>query len=200
MSHICHHVFIEYLELLWLKDIATVCCGLIIAIFGIAYPILIDTISDVGTKYNSKTLNIVRKYEFPHNSLNVPSLKNQSIFEIVIILNLIAFIPLFIDFSKYHSYSFLGSFFDIIAIIVSIFTSVLFILWVNVIKLYKNEPNVLLNHLIKKFRDERDPIKKKNLYKTILEFGILAQINSDRQIDKTIFDFLVNDVNSSDND
>jgi hypothetical protein len=55
-----------------LDSIKSFCVLLDIGIITIAYPILIETITNLGSKYNSPYLNQVFFYEFPLNKfLNI---------------------------------------------------------------------------------------------------------------------------------
>lgn len=53
-----------------LENIAEICIAIDTAILGIAYPIIIDKISNIGDKYSSDYLSNVFNSEFPQNEIN----------------------------------------------------------------------------------------------------------------------------------
>lgn len=52
-----------------LKYIVEICVGIDIAILGIAYPIIIDKISNIGQKFSSNYLANAFEDEFPQRKL-----------------------------------------------------------------------------------------------------------------------------------
>lgn len=71
-----------------MKYIIEICVAIDIAILGIAYPILIDKISNIGQKYDSEYLPNVFDFEYPDNKI----IGKISFFQLILILTLLSFI------------------------------------------------------------------------------------------------------------
>ena len=71
-----------------MKYIIEICVAIDIAILGIAYPILIDKISNIGQKYNSEYLPNVFESEFPDYKV----WGRLSFFQTILILTLLSFV------------------------------------------------------------------------------------------------------------
>ena len=71
-----------------LENIAEICIAIDTAILGIAYPIIIDKISNIGDKYSSDYLSNVFNTEFPQNEINLGS-KKVSTFQFMLYLNIL---------------------------------------------------------------------------------------------------------------
>lgn len=192
MSIACHHVFIDFLTEVNLNEVATICCGIISVIFGIAYPIILGTISNVGKSYNSTYLSKVMEFEFLHQKL----VKNFSLFEILIVFNILFFFLLIIEFNLIW----INNLFSVIAIAVSFCIVIAFMFWIRIVKIYIGEPTYLINRLKNKYYKEIDSTKKNYIIKTIFEFGIHAQAENDTHIDETIRAFLIDELNRKSNE
>ena len=87
------------------ENIIEICVAIDIAILGIAYPIIIDKISNIGEKYSSQYISILFENEFPQLPIKF-RLKKRSyqiaIFKLTLYLTLITF--LFIIFNEKTKY------------------------------------------------------------------------------------------------
>ncbi|MHA8059073.1 hypothetical protein [Aquirufa nivalisilvae] len=68
----------DYSVVLDVNNVIAICVAIDIAILGIAYPIIIDKISNIGDKYLSEYIPVLFNSEFPQNTLSKISLNNQS--------------------------------------------------------------------------------------------------------------------------
>jgi len=110
--------------------IIEICVAIDIAILGIAYPILVDKISNIGTKYNSEYLPNIFDSEFPQ----IKIINNISIFQGVLILTVSSFV--FKIFSLQPLDCFKGNIFienstDIIIFILTVLLTFCFFYWLN---------------------------------------------------------------------
>ena len=71
-----------------LENIAEICIAIDTAILGIAYPIIIDKISNIGDKYSSDYLSNVFNAEFPQNKIRLGS-KKVSTFQFMLYLTIL---------------------------------------------------------------------------------------------------------------
>jgi hypothetical protein len=59
------------------ENIIEICVAIDIAILGIAYPIIVDKISNIGDKYKSQYIPVLFNDEFPQKALNIKLLKKE---------------------------------------------------------------------------------------------------------------------------
>ncbi|TAE79383.1 MAG: hypothetical protein EAY81_11290, partial [Bacteroidetes bacterium] len=57
--------------------IIEICVAIDIAILGIAYPIIVDKISNIGDKYSSQYIPVLFSTEFPQKSLTFSLFKRE---------------------------------------------------------------------------------------------------------------------------
>lgn len=80
-----------------IDNIVSICVALDISIIGIAYPIIIDKISNIGSKYSSDYLSELFEKEFPQKKIAIRGRK-ISYFILAIYSTVISFIPLIFSF------------------------------------------------------------------------------------------------------
>ena len=79
-----------------LENIAEICIAIDTAILGIAYPIIIDKISNIGDKYSSDYLSNVFNSEFPQNEIKLGS-KKVSTFQFMLYFTILILISVSIS-------------------------------------------------------------------------------------------------------
>lgn len=172
-----------------MKYIIEICVAIDIAILGIAYPILIDKISNIGQKYNSEYLPNVFESEFPDYKV----WGKLSFFQTILILTLLSFV--FQIFSLQPTKCLEGFYIvdNSADILVFIFTGILtatFIIWLNKIMKYQGKGSDLLNYLINKYNSNKsDDQSNTYLLKTINEFSLYAIKQQDVHLQKSLLDF-----------
>lgn len=169
--------------------IIEICVAIDIAILGIAYPILIDKISNIGQKYNSEYLPNVFDFEYPDNKI----IGKISFFQFILILTLLSFIfkifPLEpIEYFKGNSL--IENSADILVFTLTLILTISFFYWVNKIMLFQGKASELLKYLISKYDNKKEDDQSKTyLLKTINEFAIFAIENQDIHIQESLLDF-----------
>ncbi|MER3374557.1 MAG: hypothetical protein RIM83_07960 [Allomuricauda sp.] len=175
-----------------IDNIVSICVALDIAIIGIAYPIIIDKISNIGSKYSSDYLSELFEKEFPQKRIKILGWK-ISYFILAIYATVISFIPLIFKFEPlfgWERYWVVNNSADLIVFITTTFLIILFFIWLNKVSIYNHKSTKLLNYLVSKYNDSKDSEKEENYHlKTINEFAYYAIRNQDTHIQKTLVSF-----------
>src|SRR5690606_24595039 len=172
-----------------MKYIIEICVAIDIAILGIAYPILIDKISNIGQKYNSEYLPNVFESEFPDNKV----FGKFSFFQTFLILTLISFVFQILSIPPikcFEGFYIIDNSADILVFILTGILTTTFIIWLNKIMNYQGKGSELLNYLINKYNNSQDENQSKTyLLKTINEFSIYAIKQQDVHLQQSLLDF-----------
>ncbi|MEB8345864.1 hypothetical protein OO010_07390 [Flavobacteriaceae bacterium KMM 6898] len=169
--------------------IIEICVAIDIAILGIAYPILIDKISNIGQKYDSEYLPNVFDFEYPDNKI----IGKISFFQFILILTLLSFLfkifPLEpIEYFKGNR--FIENSADILVFTLTLLLTISFFYWVNKIMLFQGKASELLKYLINKYDNKKEDDQSKTyLLKTINEFAIFAIEKQDIHLQESLLDF-----------
>lgn len=173
------------------KYIIEICVAIDIAIIGLAYPITLDKISNIGSKYKSNYLSRVFEKEFPQISMG-PKLPFRSrpitYFEWLLFVTFFSFLFLIFEFEPW-----IPAFANSNKLVVFVFTALLLIsliIWVDKVALYIGKPTRLLTRLIYKYKAiKKDSVYKTYLLKTINEFTTFAVENEDEHLLETLSSF-----------
>lgn len=175
-----------------IDNIVSICVALDIAIIGIAYPIIIDKISNIGSKYSSDYLSELFEKEFPQNKIGLRRWK-ISYFILAIYATVISFIPLIFSFEPlfdWEKYWIVNNSAELIVFITTSVLVILFFIWLNKVSIYNHKSTKLLNYLVSKYNDSKDSDVEENYHlKTINEFAYYAIRNQDTHIQKTLVSF-----------
>lgn len=169
--------------------IIEICVAIDIAILGIAYPILVDKISNIGTKYKSEYLPNVFDSEFPQNK----TFSKISIFQLVLIVTVSSFILKIFSFKPLDCFKeipLIENSADILIFILTSFLTFSFFYWLNMIMLYQGKASELLKYLINKYKNQKEENQSKTyLLKTINDFTIYAIENQDIHLQASLLEF-----------
>lgn len=172
-----------------MKYIIEICVAIDIAILGIAYPILIDKISNIGQKYNSEYLPNVFESELPDNKV----FGKFSFFQTILIFTLISFIFQILSIPPIkclEGFCIVDNSADIILFILTGILTTTFIIWLNKIMRYQGKGSDLLNYLINKYNNNKiNDQSNTYLLKTINEFSLYAIKQQDIHLQKSLLDF-----------
>lgn len=181
------------------ENIIEICVAIDIAILGIAYPIIIDKISNIGEKYSSQYISILFENEFPQLPIKF-RLKKRSyqiaIFKLTLYLTLITF--LFIIFNEKPLFGwnnwFINNSAKLIVLTSSILLTAFFLIWLDKVLLYNGKSTTLLKRLISKYNtlDDETEIKQYHL-KSINELTYYAIQKQDEHLQKTLLEFYSNE-------
>lgn len=172
-----------------MNNIIEICVAIDIAILGIAYPILIDKISNIGQKYNSEYLPNVFDSSYPDNKV----FGKISFFQSILILTLVSFIFKIFYFQPinyFENNKFIINSANILVFLMTLLLTISFFYWVNKIMLFTGKASQLLDHLIKKYNNHKEEDQSKTyLLKAINEFAIFAIEKQDIHLQESLLNF-----------
>ncbi len=174
-----------------LKYIVEICVALDIAIFGIAYPIIINEIGKIGDEYKSSYLSEVFNLEVPQKNFNRFYFKGSRI-KFYLLITICSFLLLILNLEPWWGMDFwlINNSAYIIVLILTIVLTTNFILWLDKLALYNGKTLKILKHIILKFdNSSNDSNLQKYCLKTINEFAFYAIRNQDSHIQKELLDF-----------
>ncbi|MGV8946117.1 MAG: hypothetical protein ACOH1N_06780 [Lutibacter sp.] len=175
-----------------IDNIVSICVALDIAIIGIAYPIIIDKISNIGSKYSSDYLSELFEKEFPQKKIGIKIFgKKISYFILAIYLTVLSFLPLIFKFEplfNWEKYWVINNSANLLVFLTSTTLIIFFFIWLDKISIYNHKSTKLLNYLVSKYNNSKE--KEENYHlKTINEFAYYAIRNQDIHIQKTLVSF-----------
>lgn len=180
-----------------MKYVIEICVAIDIAILGIAYPIIVDKISNIGEKYYSNYLSELFNHEYLQRKVR---LLNISSFKFTLYFTIFLFLFLILDLQPLFKTGIpiidrvIGNSAEILVFISTINLTIQFFIWLDLVMLYNGKTTTLLKRIITKYNsfENADNIQKKYHLKTINEFSFYAlnnSINPDKHLQKTLVDF-----------
>lgn len=178
-------------------DIITICVPLIIGIFTIAYPIILEQISKIGVKYNSKYLLVL--FDNEHYQKKRRFFKSN-IFQISLISTLAS---LFFHITKFQplfgwNNCIINNSAKIITILLTITLICIFLKWLNEVRRYITNIYDLLNYIIEKYEKTKDNEIKRIALMSINEFVIYSINTKDKELQKKLLNFYEEHFNDND--
>lgn len=172
--------------------IIEICVGIDIAILGIAYPIIIDKISNVGDKYSSHYLSEIFKYEFPHQIIHIRKLGVEwSIFKTLLIITITCFIFLIFKFKPLFGWDnyWINNSAKLLVLFLSGLLTIFFFLWIDKVALFNGKQTKLLKHVIKKYKKAKNDTMRGYYLRAINELSTYAIRNQDEHLQQTLLEF-----------
>lgn len=173
-----------------IDNIISICVALDIAIIGIAYPIIVDKISNIGSKYSSDYLLELFEKEFPQKKIKILEW-GISYFIFAIYATVISFIPLIFKFKPlfgWEKYWIVSNSAELLVFLTSTTLLIFFFIWLDKVSIYNHKSTKLLNYLVSKYNNSKE--YEENYYlKTINEFAYYAIRNQDTHIQMTLVSF-----------
>ncbi|WP_394774035.1 hypothetical protein [Flavobacterium sp.] len=178
-----------------LENIIEICVAIDIAILGIAYPIIVDKISNIGDKYSSEYLSVLFNNDFPQKTFSRNLMGRNfeiSIFKLTLFLTIITF--LFLIFNESPPFGFDNWFVNnsakIIVLLFTTFLTVFFFMWLDKVVLYNGKSTSLLKYIISKYNAINDNSEIKRYYlKAINELTFYAVEKQDEHLQETLLEF-----------
>lgn len=172
------------------ENIIEICVAIDIAILGIAYPIIVDKISNIGDKYSSEYIPVVFNDEFPQKAFKF--IKRISIFELTIFATIFSFI--FIIFRTKPLFSldnwFINNSANLLIFTLTTLLIVFFFIWLGKVSLYNGKSKSLLTHLIKNYNKSKADTEIQNYHlKAINELAFYAIDKQDEHLQETLLEF-----------
>jgi hypothetical protein len=177
------------------ENIIEICVAIDVAILGIAYPIVIDKISNIGDKYSSEYIPVLFNNEFPQRSLKInfgKRLFNIPVFNLTIYCTLSSFLFLIFEIPPPADYNnwFINNSADYLALSLTILLIILFFIWLNKVALYNGKSKSLLTHLINKYNKSKPNTETQNYHlKAINEIALYAIEKQDEHLQETLLEF-----------
>lgn len=178
-----------------IENIIEICISIDIAIFGIAYPIIVDKISNIGEKYNSEYVSVLFNNDFPQKIIKRKIYSKQleiSIFKLTLFVTILTFSFLIFNFEPFFGWDnfIINNSAKLLVLIFSILLTVIFFIWLDKVTLYNGKSTSLLKYIITKY-DKLDVNSELKSYylKSINELTFYAIDKQDEHLQETLLEF-----------
>lgn len=174
-----------------LENIAEICIAIDTAILGIAYPIIIDKISNIGEKYSSDYLSNVFNAEFPQNQIRL-GCKKVSFFQFMLYLSILILAFLIFRLEPLFGWDnwVVNNSADILVLLSTSCLTIIFFIWLNKVLLFNGKATTILKHLIKKYSNtNKDSEVNSYCLKAINDFTYYTIEKQDEHLQETLLNF-----------
>ena len=177
------------------ENIIEICVAIDIAILGIAYPIIIDKISNIGDKYSSEYIPVLFNNEFPQKALRLKIRKRVfsiPICKLTLFLTLFSFLFLIFKIPPPFDWDnwFINNSANYIVLLLTILLIIFFFIWLGKVALYNGKSKFLLTHVIHEYNISKPDLKIQNYHlKAINEIAFYAIEKQDEHLQKTLLEF-----------
>lgn len=177
------------------ENIIEICVAIDIAILGIAYPIIIDKISNIGDKYSSEYIPVLFNNEFPQKALRLKICKRVfsiPMFKLTLFVTLFSFLFLILKIPPPFDWDnwFINSSANYIVLLLTILLIIFFFIWLGKVALYNGKSKSLLTHVINKYNNSKPDTEIQNYHlKAINEIAFYAIEKQDEHLQKTLLEF-----------
>lgn len=174
-----------------LENIAEICIAIDTAILGIAYPIIIDKISNIGEKYSSDYLLNVFNAEFPQNQIRL-GCKKVSFFQFMLYLAILILAFLIFRLEPLFGWDnwVVNNSADILVLLSTSCLTIIFFIWLNKVLLFNGKATTILKHLIKKYSNtNKDSEVNSYCLKAINDFTYYTIEKQDEHLQETLLNF-----------
>jgi hypothetical protein len=175
--------------------IVEICVAIDIAILGIAYPIIVDKISNIGDKYMSRYISVLFDNEFPQRSLSVSLNKkiySISIFKLILYTTLVSLFFLIFKFPPLFAWDnwLVNNSAKYIVFALSLLFTVSFFIWLDKVVLYNGKSTSLLKYIISNYDLLKNDTDAKQYHlKSINELTFYSIEKQDEHLQETLLDF-----------
>lgn len=175
--------------------IIEICVAIDIAILSIAYPIIVDKISNIGDKYSSDYIPVLFNNEFPQKSVTIKISKRQygtPFFKLTLFATLISFIFLIFNFEPLFGWDnwIINNSAKLTVLFLTILLIVLFFIWLGKVALYNGKSKTLLTHIISNYKKSNTNTELHSYHlKAINELAFYAIEKQDEHLQETLLEF-----------
>jgi hypothetical protein len=175
--------------------IVEICIAIDIAILGIAYPIIVDKISNIGDRYKSNYLSVLFNKEIPQRQIILKFRRTRielSIFQLALYVTIISLLFLIFPIEPPFGWDnfFINKSAKLLVFALTLCLTVLFFLWLNKVVLFNGKPTNLLSFVINKYKSlKKESTDKQYFLKTINEFTFYAIDKQDEHLQETLLEF-----------
>lgn len=177
------------------ENIIEICVAIDIAILGIAYPIIIDKISNIGDKYSSEYIPVLFNYEIPQIAIKITVAHKKyeiSIFKLTLFTTIFSFIFLIFQFQPPFGWDnwFINNSAKLAVFGLSVLLVVLFFIWLGKVALYNGKSKSILTHIINNYKKSKTETEIQGYHlKAINEFAFYAIEKQDEHLQETLLEF-----------
>ncbi len=177
------------------ENIIEICVGIDIAILGIAYPIIIDKISNIGDKYSSEYIPVLFNNEFPQKVLRIQIHKSFfciTVFKLTLFSTLFSFLFLIFKIPPPFNWDnwFINNSANYLVLLLSILLIIFFFIWLGKVALYSGKSKSLLTHVINEYKKSKPDTEIQNYHlKAINEIAFYAIEKQDEHLQETLLEF-----------
>lgn len=178
-----------------LEYIVEICVAIDIAILGIAYPIIVDKISNIGDKYTSQYISNLFENEFPQLPIRFTFRKRIyqiSIFKLTLYLTIITFLSLIINAKPLFGWDnwFINNSAKLLVLTATFLLTIFFFIWLDKVVLYNGKSTSLLTRIISKYNILTGDTEIKSYHlKSINELTFYAIEKQDEHLQETLLEF-----------
>jgi hypothetical protein len=178
-----------------LENIIEICVAIDIAILGIAYPIIVDKISNIGDKYSSLYLSELFNQEFPQKTITINFRKRQlnfSIFKSTLYLTILTFVFLIFKFKPLFGWNnwMVNNSAKLLVLFGTSILTIFFFIWLDKLVLFNGKSTTLLKRIISKYGNLRTDSQFKAYHlKSINELTFYAINKQDEHLQQTLLEF-----------
>ena len=182
-----------------LENIIEICVGIDIAILGIAYPIIVDKISNIGEKYSSEYLSELFSKEIPQLTISLTIRRKKfslTLFKLTLYVTIFSFLFLICKCKPWFGWDnwFINNSAKIIILLLTALTTIFFFIWLDKVSLYNGKSTTLLKRLVIKYPKLKNDTEIKQYYlKSINEFTLYAIAKQDEHLQGSLLDFYANE-------
>jgi hypothetical protein len=172
--------------------IVEICIAIDIAILGIAYPIIIDKISNIGEKYSSEYIDVLFNKEFPQRDVRLPFFGFVPIIKLFLCATIFSFVFLIFEFRPLFGWNntFINNSAKYVVFTLTFALTTVFLIWLNRVTLYSGHARSLLKFLISKYKKLPDDTERKTYHlKAINELTLYVVEKQDYHLQKTLLEF-----------
>ncbi|MGN6343272.1 MAG: hypothetical protein ACTHML_20000 [Ginsengibacter sp.] len=185
-----------------LEYIVEICVAIDIAILGIAYPIIVDKISNIGDKYSSQYISNLFDNEFPQLPLKFKLRKRIyqiSTFKLTLYLTIITFLSLIINANPLFGWDnwFINNSAKLLVLTTTFLLTIFFFIWLDKVVLYNGKSTSLLTRIVSKYNILVGDTEIKSYHlKSINELTFYAIEKQDEHLQETLLEFYYREFSS----
>lgn len=178
-----------------IEYIIEICVAIDIAILGIAYPIIVDKISNIGDKYSSEYLSVLFNNEFPQRPIKLTigkRLYQISFLKLILYTTIFSFIFLILKMEPLFGWNnfLINNSAKLTVLLLSTTLTIFFFLWLDKVSMYNGKSSSLLKSVVAKYSKLKDNTEIKSYYlKAINEITLYSIEKQDEHLQKTLLEF-----------
>ena len=176
--------------------IIEICVAIDIAILGIAYPIIVDKISNIGDKFSSQYIPVLFNWEFPQKSIKILINKKEykiSIFKLTLYSTLFSFFFLIFKLPPLFGWNnwFINNSANYLVLFLTTLLTIFFFIWLDKVVLYNGKSKSILKHIINRYDSLNNNVREIKDYhlKAINELTFYALEKQDEHLQETLLEF-----------